>query len=116
MAFDEALAQRLRTLFRRIPGYSERRMFGGLCFMVAGRMCCGVVGSDLMVRVGAPGHEAALRRPHTRPMDFTGRPLRGFVYVAPPGYRSGPSLAAWVQRAVRFARTQPPRPRAGPRP
>jgi hypothetical protein len=109
MAFDEALAQRLRLLFGKLTDSSERHMFGGVCFMVAGKMCCGIAGRDLMVRVGPAGHEDALRRPHTRPMDFTGRPMRGFVYVAPAGLRTARELAAWVDRAVRFASSLPPR-------
>jgi hypothetical protein len=107
MAFDEGLAERLRALFGNLPGTSERRMFGGVCFMVSGKMCCGIVGHDLMVRVGPEGHDDALRRPHTRPMDFTGRPMRGFVYVAPAGLRTVRDLSAWVDPAVRFASTVP---------
>ena len=109
MAFDEALAHRLRRLFARLPDSSERRMFGGLCFLVSGRMCCGIVGRDLVVRVGAEGHDDALRRPHTRPMDFTGRPMRGFAYVSPAGCRTAQDLSAWVKRAVRYARSVPRR-------
>ena len=109
MAFDETLAKRLRTLFRRVPRSSERRMFGGLCFLADGRMCCGIVGGDLVVRVGTDGYVDALRRPHARPMDFTGRPMRGFVYVAPPGLRTTKSLSGWVDRALRHAHTVPPR-------
>ena len=110
MAFDEALAHRLRRLFARLPDSSERRMFGGLCFLVSGRMCCGIVGRDLVVRVGAEGHDDALRRPHTRPMDFTGRPMRGFVYVSPAGCQTVHDLSAWVKRAVRYSRSVPRRP------
>ncbi len=79
MAFDATLARRLRIIFGGLPDASERRMFGGVCCLLSGKMCCGIVGRDLVVRLGPEGYEAPLHRPHTRPMDFTGRPLRGFV-------------------------------------
>lgn len=78
-------------------------MFGGLTFMVAGRMACGVVHDELMVRVGPDGHDAALAEPHTRPMDFTGRPMRGMVYVDPAGVASDADLASWLDRAISVA-------------
>lgn len=84
-------------------------MFGGVAFLLRGHMCCGVVGEDLMLRVGAGAEAKALARPHARPMDFTGRPLKGFVFVAAPGYESDRDLAAWVSRAVRFVRSLPPK-------
>ena len=116
MAFDQALAGRLRLLFGRLPDSSERRMFGGLCFLLSGKMCCGIVGRNLVVRVGREGRDDALRRPHTRPMDFTGRPLRGFVYVGPAGYRTHRGLSTWVEQAVRFAVSLPSRLRTKKRP
>ncbi|MBW3669776.1 MAG: TfoX/Sxy family protein, partial [Actinobacteria bacterium] len=73
MPFDEGLAQRVRELLEDGPDASERKMFGGLAFMLGGNMCCGIVGDELMVRVGPDGYEAALARPHAREMDFTGR-------------------------------------------
>ncbi len=96
-------------------------MFGGLCFMVNGSMCCGLDGNDLMVRVGPARHAEALARPHVRPMDITARPLTGFVFVAPAGYRTDAALAKWVKRGVDYALTIPPkkprrRRRASPRP
>jgi TfoX/Sxy family transcriptional regulator of competence genes len=100
MAYDEALADRIRTTLRGRDDVVEKKMFGGLTFMVGGRMACGVVHDDLMVRVGAAGHDAALAEPHTREMDFTGRPSRGMVYVEPAGVRSDADLARWVDRAV----------------
>ena len=78
-------------------------MFGGLTFMVAGKMACGVVHDDLMVRVGPDGHDSASGEPHTRPMDFTGRRLRGMVYVDPASVASDADLARWVDRGVRVA-------------
>jgi TfoX/Sxy family transcriptional regulator of competence genes len=102
MAFDEELAERVRGVLAARPDVAERRMFGGLTFMVAGRMCCGVHGDELILRLGPEGAEKALRSPHVRPMDFTGRPMRGFVTVRPEGL-SGERLQRWVERAVAFA-------------
>src|SRR5262245_28524745 len=82
MAYDEALAGRVRLALRGQPGIAERKMFGGVAFLRNGRMCCGVVGQDLVVRVIESDMEKALRERHVRPMDFTGRPMRGFVYVS----------------------------------
>ena len=103
MAYDEALAERIRIALRGRDDVAERKMFGGITFMVAGKMACGVIHEDLMVRVGAESHEAAVAEPHTRPMDFTGRPMRGMVYVAPAGVRTDAALDRWVQRAVTVA-------------
>lgn len=109
MAFDETLASRVRALLEDEEGVSERRMFGGLAFMRYGHMFCGVVGDELMVRIGADAAEEALARPHARPMDFTGRPLKGMVFVAPPALRGATALRRWVQQAADFARALPPK-------
>jgi TfoX/Sxy family transcriptional regulator of competence genes len=82
-------------------------MFGGLAFMVRGNMCCGVVGEELMVRVGADGHADALAAPHARPMDFTGRPMKGMVYVAREGVAADADLRGWVERGAAHARSLP---------
>lgn len=111
MAFDEALAARIRSLLTRHVEVSERKMFGGIAFMVGDRMAVGIVGDDLMVRVGPDGHDAALARPYTRPMDFTGRPARGMVYVAPPGIAVDADLARWVEVGAAYATSQPRRAR-----
>jgi TfoX/Sxy family transcriptional regulator of competence genes len=103
MAYDEALADRIRRMLATRDDVEERRMFGGIAFMVAGRMACGVIHDDLMVRVGPDGHDDALAQPHARPMDFTGRPMRGMVYVAPAGIATDEGLARWVDRAVTVA-------------
>jgi hypothetical protein len=81
MAYDEGCARRQRELLQDRPGIRERRMFGGLAFMLSGNMLCGIAGYSLTARVGPRRYEEALARPHAREMDFTGRPLRGFVYV-----------------------------------
>lgn len=108
MAYDEKLADRVRAILAPEPRLSERKMFGGLAFMLDGHMCCGIIGSDLMVRLGPDGGEAALKRPHVRPVDFTGRPVRSAIYVAPEGLR-GAALRRWVDQGTAFARTLPPK-------
>ena len=107
MAYDEQLGGRVRELLTPFAGVTERKMFGGLAFLLRGNMCCGVVGSDLMVRVGRESYEAALHEPHVREMDFTGRPLRGFIYVSADGLASEGDLRAWVERGARFAESLP---------
>ena len=104
MAYNESLADRVRRLMAREAraGITERKMFGGICFMLRGRMVCGVLGDDLVVRVGPGEYERALEKPHARAMDFTGPPLRGFVYVGPGGVRTGAALATWARRALAF--------------
>jgi hypothetical protein len=99
MAYDEKLAARVRALMHDRDDVIERRMFGGLTFMVAGHMCCGVQGAELIVRLTPDRVEAALERPHARPMDFTGRPMRDFVTVSPQGL-VGRALVPWVGMAV----------------
>ncbi|MCC6538012.1 MAG: TfoX/Sxy family protein [Bryobacterales bacterium] len=100
MAFDERLADRIRAAFPPGVPYTEKKMFGGLSFLVGGKMCCGVLRSELVVRVGAAAHADALAQPHARVMDFTGRPLRGFVQVAAEGLRTPARLTAWIQRGL----------------
>lgn len=111
MAYDEAMAERIREHFGLAPDVDERRMFGGLCFMVRGHMACGIANDTLMVRVGPDDHDAALARPHARQMDFTGRPLRGMVYVSAEGVATAKSLGAWIDRGAAFARSLPPKAR-----
>jgi hypothetical protein len=114
MAYDEELANRIRRALAGRRDVTERKMFGGLAFLCQGRMCCGIVGNDLMVRVPLDEFDAALRRRHVRPMDFTGKPLRGFVYVSPPGFRTAtacghgcPTASAWQTRKPRDRGTEP---------
>lgn len=109
MTFSELTAIQIRSVMQDAPGLSERHMFGGVAFILEGNMCCGVINDNLVVRVGPEAYERTLREPYTRPMDFTGRPLPGFVYVEPDGFASGASLKEWVDRGIRFVRTLPPR-------
>jgi TfoX/Sxy family transcriptional regulator of competence genes len=107
VAYDEELASRLRAVLAARPGIAEKKMFGGLSFMVAGQMCCGVLKDDLVVRVGPDGFDAALAQPHVRAFDFTGRPSTNTVYVARDGLVSAQALEAWVQRGVDFTAAHP---------
>jgi TfoX/Sxy family transcriptional regulator of competence genes len=108
VAYDEHLAGRVRALLAERDDVSERRMFGGLTFMVAGHMCCGVNGDELIVRLDSDEEERALEDPHARPMDFTRRPMAGFVTIRPEGLK-GRRLAGWVGRAARHASALPSR-------
>ena len=114
MAFDEALAVRIRAVLKDRNDVVEKQMFGGVAFMVRGHMSCGIVGSSLMVRVDPTDAEALLREPAVRPMDFTGRPMHGFLYVDPPGIAGSSSLRRWVGRAVAHAETKPKKVRREP--
>ena len=105
--YDEGIAQRIREQLDEQAGLAEKRMFGGLAFLVNGNMAVGVVGDELMVRVGPDRYEEALRAPHARPMDFTKRPMRGFVFVSPAGFEEDEELHRWIERGVRFAASFP---------
>lgn len=109
MAYDEKLAERVRTVLADRADLDERRMFGGLAFMLGGHMACGVLGDELMIRLGPDGAERALRAKHTRPMDFTGRPMKGMVYVSADGLRTRRQLERWVGAATEFVATLPPK-------
>jgi hypothetical protein len=109
VAFDEAMAERVRRVAVDIDGdVTERRMFGGLAFMVDGHMFVGVVGEELMLRLGEEEADRALDRDHVRPMDFTGRTMKGFVFIGADGLR-GRALRTWVLRAATFAQSLPPK-------
>jgi TfoX/Sxy family transcriptional regulator of competence genes len=107
MAYDEALAGRIRAFLARRQGVTERKMFGGVAFMLRGNMCCGALKKDLVVRVGPEYYPKALARPHVRPMDFTGRPLKGFVYVGPAGYRTDRALTRWIELGADYVASLP---------
>lgn len=107
MAFDEKLAERVRRVLVGQRGLVEKRMFGGLAFMVHGNMCCGVLRDDLVVRVGPKAHAAELGRPHARLMDFTHRPMKGYLYVGPKGVSTAASLRSRLKPALSFVATLP---------
>ena len=107
MAYDESLAARVKEVLSVRPDIAERKMFGGLAFMLAGNMCCCVTDRGLMVRVGPAGYEEALALPHAGVMDITGRPMRGWVLVQPAGLESDAGLNRWVGHGAGFAATLP---------
>ena len=109
MAYDEGLAERVRGLLQERGRLSEKRMFGGLAFMMNGHMTVGIVKDELMVRVGSDTYAQSLREPHVRAMDFTGRPMKGFVFVSPSGLESDSDLQRWVDRALAYAASLPAR-------
>lgn len=125
MAFDDHLAQRIRTILAAEVGITEKRMFGGLAFLRHGLMFVGVSGSELMARVGPATYEASLAREFVREMDFTGRPMKGYVYVDEPGLATDADLHFWLRRCLDFVATLPPKklkpepkstPKPGPKP
>lgn len=107
MAYDEDLAQRVRGQLSGEAGLSERAMFGRLALLLDGNMSVAISGEDLMVRVGPAAAEDALSRPHARPCKMTGRPMRGWILVAPGGVETDGDLAGWVRRGVELARSLP---------
>jgi hypothetical protein len=109
VAYDEGLAQRVREALGDRADLTEKKMFGGLCFLLGGNMCCGIVGDELMLRTGPAAWDDALARAHAREMDFTGRSLRGMVYVGVEGFADDRDLASWLDTAVAFAGSLPPK-------
>jgi TfoX/Sxy family transcriptional regulator of competence genes len=109
MAYNESLAERVRAIVGDSPGLSERKMFGGIAFMLNGNMFCGITRDDLMVRVGPDRFEEALASHAARPMDFTGRPMRGMVFVGPEGYAEDDQLRGWVEQTLEYAGSLPPK-------
>lgn len=117
MAHDEALADRLRTALAHVPGVTEKKMFGGLSFLLGGHMIGGVTGKgDLVFRFDPKDHDAALGEPHVREMDLTGRPIRGFVFVSPAVLEEPAGLGRWIERAVGWVSQLPPKKPAAPKP
>ncbi|MES2126878.1 MAG: TfoX/Sxy family protein [Pseudomonadota bacterium] len=109
MPFDEGLAERIREVLATDRHVMEKRMFGGLAFMSGGYMFIGIAGPALMVRVGPENYEKALSQPHVREMDFTGKPMKGYVFVDPPGFEDAADLSNWVDLCHRFVKTLPPK-------
>ena len=107
MAYDERLASRVRALLRGQRGLVEKKMFGGLAYLSHGRMFAGILKSDLVVRIGPEAYDKALKRPHTRPMDFTGRPMKGYIYVSPVGTMDAARLRTWLAQGQKFVASLP---------
>ena len=109
MAYDEMLAERISDALGAREGLQEKKMFGGIAFMLQGNMVCGVAHADLIVRVGPDNYQAALATQGARPMDFGGRPMRGMVFVDASGYETETQLRDWLDVATRFGETLPPK-------
>ncbi|MDT8445928.1 MAG: TfoX/Sxy family protein [bacterium] len=109
MAYDEGLAERIESALAQIELLSHKKMFGGLCFLVGGNMLAGVIGERLMLRVGPELYEPALSKLHAGPMDFTGKAMKGLVYVEPEGFESEEDLKDWLALALGFVATLPPK-------
>ena len=114
MAYDETLAKRVRDAITGRDGLSERKMFGGLCLMIHGNMFAGVINDELMLRVGPDNSDALLARPGARPMDFTGKPMKGYLYVEPSAFATPDGLNDWLGHALSFVDTLPPKGAAKP--
>ena len=116
MPYDEGLAERLQDYFEDRPDVEAKKMFGGLCFMVSSHMCCGIVGDTLMARVGPDNYDACMAENHAREMDFTGKALKGMVYVSPKGFEDDAQLANWVSICESFVGSLPPKKPKKPKP
>ena len=114
MACDEQLVERTRAALEGVAGTGERRMFGGVCFTLNGNMVCGIAGTALMVRVGPEKYDAALRRPHARVMDFTGRAMKGYVFVDREGIKTEAALQRWIELAISYVGGLPRKARRRP--
>jgi TfoX/Sxy family transcriptional regulator of competence genes len=109
MAYNEELAHRIRAALGKRKAVGEIKMFGGLCFTLNGNMACGVMGDAMMVRIGTDQYDAALKLKHAKPMDFTGREIKGMVYVTTEGCRTTAQVKPWVERALSFVESLPPK-------
>jgi hypothetical protein len=109
MAYDEGLAERLREVLAEQADLDEKKMFGGLAFLLNGNLACGVIGDAMIVRVGPDGYDTALAQPNTRAFDFTGKPMKGWIVVTPEGVESDAALMMWAQQGLAFAGSLPPK-------
>lgn len=107
MAFDDKLAERIRKQLGKRRGMTEKKMFGGLAFLLNGNMCCGVHGLELIVRLHPEQTDQALSQRHTRIFDLSGRPMKGWILVQPKGLTTGAALAKWIQTGVEYASSLP---------
>ena len=110
MAYDEALAHRLRDLLAKEKGVSAKEMFGGIAFLIDGKMFVGVVKDELMARVGKERHAELIKRLGARTMDFTGRPMIGYIFVTSKGFKAAKDLKFWVQTSLEFTKTVKKKP------
>jgi len=108
MAYDLKLAERIRSELDRVPTI-EKKMFGGVGFLLNGNMVCGVNKENLIVRVDPAKHEALLKKPYARPFDLTGRPMKGWLLVEASGVKSKKQLGAWIKESMGFVSGLPPK-------
>ena len=111
MPYNAKIAERVESCLKTEPGISQRKMFGGVCFLLHGNMLCGVAEDDLMVRVGKDQYEILLKHKYAREMDFTGKALKGFLFVSADGIKSKASLEKWIGHCFEFVRTLPKKPK-----
>jgi TfoX N-terminal domain len=109
LTYDQRLAARIRVLLKGLRGVEEKKMFGGVGFLIRGNMSCGVYKQDLIVRVAPAEYEIALRAPHARVFDISGRPMKGWLLVGGEGCKSSKTLRDWVNGSVAYARSLPPK-------
>lgn len=107
MSYDEGAAERVREIMQDIPGCSEKTMFGGIAFMINGNMCAGIVKHELMLRVGPILYDEMLMKRFVRKMDFTGKPMKGLVYIEPDGFSENEDLKGWIDGALLFVNSLP---------
>jgi TfoX/Sxy family transcriptional regulator of competence genes len=107
MAYSESLARRIRQIVARRRGITEKKMFGGICYLLHGNMCVGVWKDSLIARLGSERGDKALLEPHVKKMDITGKPMKGWVLVEPDGVESDERLSNWIEQAIEFVRTLP---------
>ncbi|HEX8993525.1 MAG TPA: TfoX/Sxy family protein [Anaerolineales bacterium] len=109
MAYDEKLAERIRARLKGTRGLTEKKMFGGVGFLINGNMACGVHKEEMIVRLADRDSEAALKLAHVRLFDMTGRPMKGWIMVGPPGTTTDRAIQSWVEKSVAYARSLPPK-------
>jgi TfoX/Sxy family transcriptional regulator of competence genes len=108
MAYDLQLAERIRSQLDGVP-FVEKKMFGGIGFLLHGNLACGVYKDDLVVRVAPDKHTSLLKKAGAKPFDITGKPMKGWLLAEPAGVRTDTQLSAWVKQGVEFAATLPPK-------
>src|SRR5512141_817663 len=108
MAYDAKLAERIRAQLKSVRGLTEKKMFGGVGFLVNGNMACGVNKQDMIVRLGDEDFAASLKKPNVRIFDMTGKPMKGWILVAAQGVTTDRALRGWIDKSLAFERSLPP--------
>ena len=109
MAYDKKLEERIQEKLKGTRGLIEKKMFGGVGFMIHGNMACGILKDDLIVRINPDQHDEVMKRPHIKPFDNMGRPMAGWLLVTPEGCKTDKALADWVKMGIDFAKSFPPK-------